>query len=46
MMFFEPVPESSARFSNVLLRAVYMWAFEFVDHPILFKFVVLVLWCN
>ena len=34
-VFFEPVPKSPARFSYVFLKAVCMWAFEFVDYSIL-----------
>ena len=44
-MFFELVPECPARFSIVLLGAVYMWAFEFVEYPTLLKFVVFVFGC-
>ena len=33
-------------FSNVFPRAVYMWAFEFVDYPTFFKFVVPVFGCH
>ena len=40
-MFFEPVPKYSPRLSNVLLRTVYVWAFEFVDNLTLLKFVSL-----
>ena len=45
-MFFEPVPKCSPRLSNVLLRTVYVWAFEFVDNPALLKFVVPILGCH
>ena len=45
-MFFGPVPKCSPRLCNVLLRTVYVWAFEFVDNPALLKFVVLVLGCH
>ena len=45
-MFFEPVPICSPRLSNIFLGTVYVWAFEFVDNPTLFKFVVPVLRCN
>ena len=31
-VFFEPVPKSSARLSYGILRAVYIWAFEFLDY--------------
>ena len=34
-VFFEPISKSSTRFSYVFLRAVYMWAFEFVDYSTL-----------
>ena len=42
-MFFEPVPKCSPRFSNIFLRTVYVWAFEFVDNPTLLQFVIPVL---
>ena len=32
-MLLYPVPQSSARFSSIFLRTIYMWAFEFVDYP-------------
>ena len=45
-IFFEPVLKYPPRPSNVLLRTVYVWAFEFVDNPALLKFVVPVLGCH
>ena len=38
-MFFEPVPKGSSGFSNVFLRAVYIWLFEFVDYSFFVVFV-------
>ena len=45
-MFFESIPTCSPRFSNVFLRVLYMWAFEFVDYTTLLKFVVPVFGCH
>ena len=45
-MFLEPVPKCSPRFSNIFLRTVCVWAFEFLDYPTLLKFVVPVLGCH
>ena len=45
-MFFELVPKCSPRLSNVHLRTVYVWGFEFVDKPTVLKFVVPVLGCH
>ena len=40
MVFLEPVPKCSPRFSNMFFGTVYVWAFKFVDYPTLLKFVV------
>ena len=31
-VFLDPVPKCPARFSNIFLRAVYIWEFELVDN--------------
>ena len=45
-VFFDPVPKYPARFANIFLRAVYVWAFELVDKLTLLQFAVFIFGCH
>ena len=45
-MFFDPIPKCPARFFNIFLRTVYVWAFELVDNSTFLHLAVFIFGCH
>ena len=45
-VFFDPISKSPARFSDIFLRAVYVWAFKLVDNLTFLHFAVFICGCH